>query len=93
MGLQKAMYRFIVNNGEDNESVDIDDMEIPEDSLDFKLYNLMKKKKIRELNIDNMDEVIYSISDKVIEIHYGACEHCKITSANLPNKLKRIGVN
>ncbi|EKY26720.1 hypothetical protein [Clostridium celatum] len=72
MGLQKAMYRFIVNNGEDNESVDIDDMEIPEDSLDFKLYNLMKKKKIRELNIDNMDEVIYSISDKVIEKYSSA---------------------
>jgi hypothetical protein len=27
----------------------------------------MKKKMIDELNIENIDEVIYSISDKVIE--------------------------
>ncbi len=27
----------------------------------------MKKKQVTELNIDNIDEVIYTISDRVIE--------------------------
>lgn len=67
MGLQKALYRFIVNNSEDHEEVDLDEIEAPSDGLDFKLYNLMRKKKISELNIENMDEVIYSISDKMLE--------------------------
>lgn len=66
MGLQKALYRFILNNG-DGEEVDLDNIDPPADGLDFKLYNLMKKKMISELNIDNMDEVIYSISDKILD--------------------------
>lgn len=72
MGLQKALYRFIVNNSEDNEEVDLDEIEAPSDGLDFKLYNLMKKKKISELNIENLDEVIYSISDKMLEKYTAA---------------------
>jgi len=67
MGLQKALYKFIVNNSQDCETVDLDDIDPPTDGLDFKLYNLMKKKMIDELSIENIDEVIYSISDKVIE--------------------------
>lgn len=72
MGLQKALYRFIVNNSEDHECVDLDEIEPPNDGLDFKLYNLMKKKKISELNIENIDEVIYSISDKMLEKYTAA---------------------
>ena len=72
MGLQKALYRFIVNNSEDHEEVDLDEIEPPSDGLDFKLYNLMKKKKISELNIENIDEVIYSISDKMLEKYTAA---------------------
>ena len=72
MGLQKALYRFIVNNSEDHESVDLDEIEQPNDGLDFKLYNLMRKKKISELNIENIDEVIYSISDKMLEKYTAA---------------------
>lgn len=71
MGLQKARYRFIVNNG-DGEEVDLDSISEPNDDLDFKLYNLMKKKMISELNTDNMDEVIYTISDKVLEKYCAA---------------------
>lgn len=67
MGLQKALYRFIVNYSEDGETVDLEDMDTPIDNLDFKLYNLMKKKMIYELSIENMDEVIYSISDRILE--------------------------
>lgn len=72
MGLQKALYRFIVNNSEEHEEVDLDEIEAPSDGLDFKLYNLMRKKKISELNIENMDEVIYSISDKMLEKYTAA---------------------
>ena len=72
MGLQKALYRFIVNNSEDHEEVDLEEIEVPSDGLDFKLYNLMRKKKITELNIENMDEVIYCISDKMLEKYTAA---------------------
>ena len=67
MGLQKALYRFILNNGSDGEEVDLDDIDPPDDGLEFKLYNLMKGKMITELNIDNIDEVIYAISDKILD--------------------------
>lgn len=68
MGLQKALFRFIVKYSNDGESVDIDKIDdVPTDGLDFKLYNLMRKKMINELNFENIDEVIYSISDKILE--------------------------
>ncbi|MFJ7678644.1 hypothetical protein ACIQXQ_11450 [Peribacillus sp. NPDC097198] len=66
MGLQKALQRFIVNNGDD-EQVDLEEIELPDDQLDLKLYNLMKKKMIREISIDTIDEVIYVISEKILE--------------------------
>ena len=56
-------------------------------SEDGVLYTKDKSILIRYPTLRNK----FKISDKVIEIHDGACEHCKITSANLPNKLKRIG--
>ena len=67
MGLQKALYRFILNNAEGTEEVYIDEIEEPKNPLDFKLYNLMKKKMVKEVNMDNIDEVIYLISDKILE--------------------------
>ncbi|MCI6693025.1 MAG: hypothetical protein MR510_11205 [Clostridium sp.] len=66
MGLQKALYRFIINNG-NGEEVDLDSIDCPTEGLDFKLYNLMQKKMITDLNLDNMDEVIHTISDKIID--------------------------
>ena len=72
MGLQKALFQFIKNNSKDGEEVDLESIDPPENGLDFKLYNLMKKKMITEVNIDNMDEVIYAISDKVIEKYCAA---------------------
>ena len=66
MGLQKALYRFVMNNGEDGE-VDLDEIDVPENSLDLKLYNLMKKKMVTEVNLENIDSVIYLISDKILE--------------------------
>lgn len=68
MGLQKALYRFIMNYKDENgEEVYIDEMEPPVDGLDLKLYNLMKKKMVDEVNMDCIDEVIYAISDKILE--------------------------
>ncbi|HDR4571200.1 MULTISPECIES: hypothetical protein [Bacillus cereus group] len=72
MGLQKALYRFIVNNGDDGEQVDLEQIDIPIDQLDFKLYNLMRKKMIYELSVDSIDEVIYAISDRIIEKYASA---------------------
>ncbi|MFC4559733.1 hypothetical protein ACFO3D_16220 [Virgibacillus kekensis] len=65
-GLSKALQTFIINNSDDGD-VDIEDIQEPDGSLDLKLYNLMKKKMVAELNMDNIDEVIYKISDRIIE--------------------------
>jgi hypothetical protein len=67
MGLQKALYKIIVDYGGESEAVSINNMEVPENGLNFKLYNLMRSKMIDELTINNIDEVIYKISDKILE--------------------------
>lgn len=73
MGLQKALYRFIVNNSEDGEEiVYLDSIDVPEDGLDLKLYDLMNKKMIDEVSIENIDEVIYTISNKILEKYTAA---------------------
>lgn len=70
-GLTKALQAFITNNSQDGD-VDLDDIEEPKGSLDLKLYNLMKQKQVTELNTDNIDEVIYMISDRIIERYTSA---------------------
>lgn len=47
MGLQKALHRFIVIHGEGEEFVDLQEIDVPSDELDLKLYNLMKKRQYR----------------------------------------------
>ena len=42
-------------------------MDLPNSELDKKLYKLMKGKLISTLNMDNIDEVIYLISDGIVE--------------------------
>lgn len=66
MGLQKALQRFITNCGEDDQ-VYLDTLDLPIDQLDAKLYRLMKAKMVDELNADSIDDVIYKISDRIIE--------------------------
>lgn len=70
MGLQKALYRFIANNG-DGEEVDLESITVPE-GLDLKLYNLMTSKMIKEVNMDNIDEIITLISDKILDKYTAA---------------------
>lgn len=72
MGLQKALYRFIITNAKETEEVVLDEIDAPEDGLDFKLYNLMKSKMIESITFDNVDEVIYKITDKILEKHAAA---------------------
>lgn len=70
-GLSKALQAFIINNSNDGD-VDMEEIQEPESSLDLKLYNLMRKKMVTELNMDNIDEVIYKISDRIIEKYTAA---------------------
>lgn len=72
MGLQKALYRFIVNNSSDHECVYLEDMDEPEDVLDMKLYNFLKAKRIDQVSVSNIDEVITKITDRVIEKYSSA---------------------
>lgn len=68
LGLSKALFKFIDNNTEyGNDEVELDFMEEPADLLDLKLYHLMKSKGVEVLNLDNIDEVIYKVSDRMIE--------------------------
>lgn len=68
MGLQRALSAFLihVNTGNAEEGVYINEIDPPENALDSKLYSLMQSKNITELNMDNIDEVICKISDKLI---------------------------
>jgi hypothetical protein len=68
-GLRTALHHFIQKYAEEGEeTVEITNMAtIPENVLDFKLYQLMSKKMVEELSYDNVDEVIYQISDRIIE--------------------------
>lgn len=72
MGLQKALLRFIMQYGQDGEIVDLEEIDPPTGGLDFKLYNLMNKKMVQELTMENIDEVICLISDKILEKHISA---------------------
>ena len=68
IGMQKALQNFIFEYSKDGEgSVDLLDCDVPENGLDYKLYNLMRKKMVTEITVENIDEVISLISEKMIE--------------------------
>jgi len=73
MGLRTGLMRFITFYGEDGDDyVDLSEINPPENLLDFKLYQLMKSKFVKELHFDLIDEVITQISDKIIEKYTSA---------------------
>lgn len=72
MGLQKALYRFVNTYGGEDEEVDLDELELPTDGLDLKLYGLMKSKMIKSVSLENIDEVICSITDRILEKYTSA---------------------
>jgi hypothetical protein len=74
LGLQKALISFLMHANPDNpdEGVDVEEMEPPENALESKLYSLMQSKNISELSMENIDEVIYKISDNLIMKYHNA---------------------
>ena len=72
MGLQKALYRFVNTYGQEDEEVDLEELDLPTDGLDLKLYRLMKSKMIKSVSLDNVDEVICSITDRILEKYTSA---------------------
>ena len=72
MGLQKALYRFVNTYGQEDEEVDLEELDLPTDGLDLKLYRLMKSKMIKIVSLDNVDEVICSITDRILEKYTSA---------------------
>ena len=65
-GLGRAVINFVINNGEDN-VVEINEIDPPEVELDFKLYNLMKSRNIKEVGLENIDEVVNIIGNNIIQ--------------------------
>lgn len=72
MGLQKALYRFVNTYGGEDEEVDLEELDLPTDGLDLKLYGLMKSKMIKNVSLENIDEVICSITDRILEKYTSA---------------------
>lgn len=74
LGLQKALASFLMHANPNNpdEGVDVEEMEPPENALESKLYSLMQAKNISELSMENLDEVIYKISDNLIMKYHNA---------------------
>ena len=68
MGLQKALMEFLYHNSSINpeEGIQIDEMDPPGNALELKLYSLMQAKNVTELSMDNIDEVVYKISDNLL---------------------------
>ena len=52
--------------------MDLDEIDLPTEGLDMKLYNLMKSKMIKSVSLDNMDEVICLITDRIIDRYTSA---------------------
>lgn len=66
-GLHMAIHQFIVNNGDEDGCVDLEEIDPPNNPLELKLYHLMKKKMVEDISMESIDEVVYKISDRIIE--------------------------
>lgn len=71
-GLHMAIHQFIVNNGDDDGYVDLETIDPPSNPLELKLYHLMKKKMVEDISMETIDEVVYKISDRIIEKYTSA---------------------
>lgn len=65
-GLQKALIRFISNYGNLDDEIQLDEIEGEQTALDEKLKRLMISKGIESISMDNIDEVIALVSDRLI---------------------------
>ncbi len=67
MGLRTALQQFVLLFAEEgDECVYLNDINTPEEGLYLKLHQLMKQKGVEEISMDNLDAVIYQISDHII---------------------------
>jgi|SRR5690625_1977733 len=69
-GLSRALYQFIQNCKDDpnEESVDLQSIDISNDEVLYdKLRNLMLSKGIDNLNYEDVDDVIFTITDSIID--------------------------
>lgn len=69
MGLQKALAQFIFNNGDGTDSVNLDELVSCKTTLDEKLLSFMQNKGVSDISIERLDDVIYQITDRVIQKH------------------------
>ena len=72
LGLTHAFMRMINLYGGENQEIIISDQESFNEELNKKLLTLLKIYKVPSLSIENIDEVIHSISDKIMHKHYQA---------------------
>lgn len=74
MGLQKAILMMLKNYGGEEEEIIVEDLVDVFEELNKKLLQLMKVYKVTNVNYDNIDLVIFKISDHIISKHYKAIE-------------------
>lgn len=67
LGLQKALMMMIEELSDGEGIICVSEIEIPENPLQTKLLNLIKSKKVEKVDYECIDEVIYKISDRLIE--------------------------
>ncbi len=73
IGLQKALIGFLFHYTENvEEGINLSDIGELVSALDGKLYSLMETKGVRELSLDNIDQVIYLISDHLLSKYTNA---------------------
>lgn len=88
MGLQKALNKFILEVTKDKEldfeeTIEINELVSSEFSgINYKLLSLMKNKGINKINLETIDEVIYKISDNIIEKYSSAIKRMNDTDGN-----------
>lgn len=67
IGLQKALFRFLINNTHNpEEGIRLEDIGELGNALDQKLYNLMQAKHISEISLEKIEHIIYLISDNIL---------------------------
>lgn len=68
LGLEKALCSFLVHSNPEfpEEGIQMNEIDPPENPLELKLYSLMQAKNVSELTWDNMDQVIYQLTDNIV---------------------------
>lgn len=66
-GLSQLLIQFINNYGKNEEYVELESLSIlNEDVLDQKLYDLLESKQVNDVSLEEIDEIIYKITDNIV---------------------------